>query len=77
VATSTHGISGVGCPWSRLPNFRKVSSSSSVVVVRVVGLAEVVLEVAVEQDGHQVGGRHRRGRMAGVRDRGCPDRIDP
>ena len=32
VATSTHGSStGTGCPSSRLPNFRNVSSSSSVI----------------------------------------------
>ena len=31
VATSTHGIFGVGCPSSREPNLRKVSSSSSVI----------------------------------------------
>ena len=29
VATSTQSIAGVGCPWSLLPNLRKVSSSSS------------------------------------------------
>ena len=30
VATSTHGMIGVGCPSSRLPSLRNVSSSSSV-----------------------------------------------
>jgi hypothetical protein len=31
VATSTHGIAGVGWPCSRWPKVRKVSSSSSVI----------------------------------------------
>ena len=31
VATSTHGIAGVGWPCSREPKTRKVSSSSSVI----------------------------------------------
>ena len=47
-----------------------------VVVARVVRLVEVVAEVLREQHRHQVGGRHRRGRVAGLRDGGCADRID-
>ena len=47
-----------------------------VVVRRVVGLVEVVAQVLREQHRHQVGRRHRRGRVARLRCGGGADRVD-
>ncbi len=47
------------------------------VVARVVRPVEVVAEVLGEQHRHQVGGRHRGRRMAGLRDGRGADRIHP
>ena len=47
-----------------------------VVVPRIVRIVEVVPKVLREQDRHQVGGGHRRGRMPGLRDGGRADRVD-
>ena len=47
-----------------------------VVVPRVVRAVEVVAEVLREQHGHQVGGGHRGGRVAGFGDGRAADRVD-
>ena len=47
-----------------------------VVVVRVLGLAPVVLQVLGDQDGDQVCGRHRGRGVAGSGGRAAPDRVD-
>ena len=39
VATSTHGRTGVGCPSMRLPNFRKVSISWSLIAPAALNIA--------------------------------------
>ena len=46
-----------------------------VIVTRILGIGEVVTQVIGQQDRHQVGGRHRRGGMAGARLRGGPDTV--
>jgi hypothetical protein len=38
---------------------------------------EVVAQVAAQQHGHEVGGRQRRGRVAGAGGGGGPDHVDP
>src|SRR2546425_12730531 len=40
VATSTHGIAGVGWPCRREPNFRKVISSAAVIAPPALNIAE-------------------------------------
>ena len=47
------------------------------VVVRILRVLEVVAQVLREQHGHQVGGGHPRGRMAGAGLRRGADRVDP
>ena len=47
-----------------------------VVVAGIVGAGEVVAQVLGEQHGHQVGGRHRRRRMARAGGVARPDRVD-
>ena len=47
------------------------------VVRRSVGRVEVVAQMPGQQDGHQVGGRHPRRRMAGLRGGRAAHRVDP
>jgi hypothetical protein len=47
------------------------------IVAGVVGLVEVVAQVFRDQDGHQLGGGHRRGRVAGLRHRAGTNGVDP
>ena len=47
-----------------------------VVIVGLVRPRPVVLQVAADQDGNQVGRRHRRGRMARTGGRAAADRVD-
>jgi hypothetical protein len=47
------------------------------VVAQVVGVVPVVAEVLRDQNRHQVGGRHARGGMPGLRGSSRADRIDP
>ena len=49
---------------------------NEVVVVRMVRALPVVAQVAREQYGHQVGGRHARGGMPGPRGGAAADRVD-
>ena len=57
---------------------RSVPLREDQVVVRwVLGVVEVVAEVLVDQDGHEVGGRHRGRRVPRLRHRGGANRIDP
>src|SRR6185312_7281567 len=47
-----------------------------VIVQRVLGAVEVVAQVLGQEDGHQVGRGHRRGRVAGACCGGRADRVD-
>ena len=56
---------GAGGLEHRVQQRRRVAlAEDEVVVARVVGRAEVVMQVLRHEDGHQVGGRHRRRRVA-------------
>jgi hypothetical protein len=67
-----------GCLVERVEQGRRVAlGEDQVVVVRVVGVVEVVAEVLLGEHGAQIGGRHRRGGMPGPADRGRADRVDP
>jgi hypothetical protein len=46
------------------------------VATRILGRLKVELQVAIQQDRHQVGRRHRRGRMAGAASGAGAHRID-
>ena len=52
-------------------------AENKVVVSRVIRRVEVVAQVLREEDRHEIGGRHRRRRVARVRGRTRPDRVDP
>ncbi len=60
----------------RVQQGRGVSlGEDEVVVPRVVRVVEVVVQVLRQQDGHQVGRRHRRGRVAGLGHGRRADRV--
>ena len=62
----------------RVVQRRRVAlGEDQVVVGRVRRVGVVEPQVAVQQDGHQVGGRHRRGRVARARGGGAADGVDP
>ena len=52
-------------------------AEDQVVVARVIGVAEVVVQVLRHQHGHEVGRGHRRGRVAAPRGARGTDRVDP
>lgn len=56
---------------------RMALGEHQMVVAWVVRVPQVHREVPVEQHGHQVGGRHRRGRVPGPGGRAGPDRVHP
>ena len=61
----------------RVVERRRVAlGEDQVVVARVLGVLEVEVQVLVEQDGHEVGRRHRGGGVARVGLRGGADRVD-
>ena len=56
---------------------RRVTLGEDQMVVRgILRLAEVVAQVLRDQHGHQIRARHRRGRMARLRNGAAADRID-
>ena len=60
----------------RVDQRRGVALAEDQVIVRgVLRLRPVVAEMAGEQNGHQIGGRQRRRRMAGARGRRAADRV--
>ena len=69
---------GAGGLEHRVAKRRRVAFGvDQVVVVRVFGLAPVVLQVAGQEDGDEIRGRHRGGRVAGAGRRAAADGVHP